>query len=84
MAGASPGNSTLDESEVVLVVDDEANVELVASGRVVAVVLLVPALTVEDVVVARGNVVLVDDELVTAGPTTTTHVNTSIDTALAK
>jgi hypothetical protein len=43
----------------VLVVDDEANVELVASDLVVAVVLLVLDFAVEDVVVALANVELV-------------------------
>ena len=56
--GASPGSRTLVVSAVVVV--DFIRVELVASGRVVAVVLLVlEDFAVEDVVVALGNVELV-------------------------
>jgi hypothetical protein len=75
--GGSPGSSTLEVSIVVLVVDDEARVELVANGLVVAVVLLVLARTVDDVVVALGRVELVEEAdavlvVPPAGATTTT------------
>lgn len=75
-AGGSPGSRTVDESVVVEVVDDVATVELVASGRVVAVALVVLAPAVDDVVVCRGNVVLVVVDVaavvVVAADTTTT------------
>lgn len=72
-AGGSPGSSTLD-GLVVDVVVDVANVELVASGRVVAVVLLVLARAVDDVVVCRGSMVVVGAlaVVVVAADTTTT------------
>ena len=59
---------------MVLVVDDVANVELVASSLVVAVVLLVLDFAVEDVVVALANVELVvrAEVVVVAAATTTT------------
>jgi hypothetical protein len=63
--GASPGNRTLVVSAVVVV--DFTSVELVASCRVVAVVLLVVEdFAVDDVVVALGNVLPVVGELVGA------------------
>jgi hypothetical protein len=72
--GASPGNRTLVVSAVVVV--DFTSVELVASCRVVAVVLLVlEDFAVEDVVVALGNVELVVSppvELVVPAALTTT------------
>jgi hypothetical protein len=55
--GGSPGSNTLVASDVVVVVEDGTNVELVTSGRVVVVVLLV-GLAVVDVAFC---VVLVED-----------------------
>jgi hypothetical protein len=70
--GGAPGSNTLVASDVVLVVEDETSVELVASGRVVAVVLLVTRWVVEvlDDVFA-GNVVDVVAKVVVTAPTTT-------------
>jgi hypothetical protein len=70
--GASPGSSTLDVSDVV--VDDLTTVELVASARVVDVVLLVARVVVvvdaRLVVVVEATVVVV----VATAVTTTTPV----------
>jgi hypothetical protein len=74
-AGASPGNSTLVVSAVVVV--DLTSVELVANSRMVVLVLLVLAFAVEDVVVARASVEVVVDadvDVVTFAETTTTPV----------